>query len=135
MSMKTVEAAVIQATKLLKNVSEPWKSLAFPALFEQILLRGGSEIEAESPKKKHSPGPRQSSKKPTRSSMLRQLIQEGWFKKTERSFADIRKELKNRALPTKSTTLPALVLPLVLQGKLKRKSARQGKKEIYVYYN
>jgi hypothetical protein len=131
MDAKTVEAAIAKTTKLLKGVQEPWKSLAFPVVLRRT-LQGGSE-PAEEPPKARTHLPRGSDKKPTRSAMLRKLIAEGWFK-TQRSFADIRKELKNRGLPTKGTTLPSLVLPLVLEGKLKRKSLQQGKKEFYVYY-
>ena len=131
MDAKTVEAAITRTTKLLKRVQEPWKSLAFPVVLRST-LQGGSE-PAEEPAKPRTHLRRGLDRKPTRSSMLRKLIADGWFK-TQRSLADIRKELKNRGLPTRSTTLPSLVLPLVLEGKLKRKSVQQGKKEFYIYF-
>jgi hypothetical protein len=73
-------------------------------------------------------------KRPNRSSTLQTLIAEGWFK-TQRQLSDIRGELRNRGLSTKTTTMPSLVLPLVLQGKLKRKSIQQDEKEFYVYFS
>jgi hypothetical protein len=130
MDTKIVETAIARTIKVLKDVQEPWKSLAFPVVLGRT-LQGGFEVPQE-PAKVRAHVHRVSGQKPTRSSMLRSLITDGWLK-TQRSLADIRKELKNRGLPTKSTTLPSLVLPLVLEGKLKRKLVQQGKKEVYVY--
>lgn len=131
MDGKSVERAVAKSRGLLRNVAEPYRSLVFPVVFAQI-LSGNLQTTEASPKPIQR-FPRTADKKPTRSSTLRKLIAEGWFK-SERSLDEIRKELRNRGLPTKTTTLPSLVLPLVLKGKLKRKVGGKGKKEFYVYF-
>lgn len=135
MKRTTVETAVDYAKALLKNVDEPWRALAFPVVLTEILRGavpvskpGGVELGSRI---KPVAG---TVRKPTRSGTLRNLIAEGWFK-TQRKLVDIRNELRHRGLPTKTTTLPSLVLPLVLDGKLKRKPVGQGEKEVYVYYS
>jgi hypothetical protein len=131
MDAKAVEAAIGKTTKLLKGVEEPWKSLAFPVVFGRTLQ--GDLEPLEEPARPRGRVPRVPGRRPTRSATLRRLIAEGWFK-TQRSLSDIRKELKNAGLPTKSTTLPSLLSPLVLERKLKRRSIQQGKKDFYVYF-
>lgn len=132
MRRKEIEAAIARASDLLRNVKEPRKSLAFPSVLALVLQDGPRGSEPA--QKRIQRFPREANKKPTRASTLRGLIAEGWFK-SERTLAQVKRELRNRALPTKTTTLPSLLLPLVLAGRLKRKVLTEGKKEIYVYFS
>lgn len=136
MKRETVEAQIHEALSLLKNVAEPLKSQAFPVVLAQLLAAGkkGDGTLAES-QERPAPavGRRRMAKKPTRAEMLRSLIAQGWFK-TPRGIAEVAKELKTRGLQTKVTSLPALLLPLVIRGTLKRKVSKEGKKEAYAYY-
>lgn len=131
MDRKIIEDAIARTNKLLSGVQQPFRSLAFPVVLTQVLQGRPSDLEA--PKLERKRRTTGAETKPTRSAVLRQLIEEDWFK-TERTLADIRQKLRYRGLPTKVTTMPSLVLPLVLAGRLKRKMPEKGKKE-FVYFS
>ena len=136
MKPETLEARINEAVSLLKRVPEPLKTQAFPVVLARLLAareEGGGKVPESHEPRVPTAGRRRMARKPSRAEMLRSLITQGWFR-TPRGIAEVAKELKTRGLPTKVTSLPALLLPLVIRGTLKRKVSRVGKKETYAYY-
>jgi len=132
---ETLEAQINKAVSLLKSVPEPLKSQAFPVVLARLL--SAKKGDGTPPESEERPTPavrrRRIPPQPTRADMLRSLIAQGWFK-TPRGIAEVARELRTRGLPIKVTSLPALLLPLVIRGRLKRRVSKEGKKETYAYY-
>jgi len=63
--------------------------------------------------------------------MVMNMVHAGWFKK-KRRLGEIAKELRRRGKKTAVTSLPALLLPMVLEGVLEREHDAKG---VYVYFS
>ncbi len=139
MDERVVEKAVRKADLLLRNIEEPLKSQAFPVVLHYLLAPDDKdEVPATRRRPKQAGrekdmGGKRGAEKPSRAQALRKMISSGWFKR-RRKLGDIAKELKVRGFSIKTTSLPSLLLPLVIDSKLKRNIVKDGNRETFVYF-
>jgi len=132
MNRKDIEEAVSNTDKLLRTIPPDKRALAFPVVLDRVLAAkrtGVLEEQPHVPRKGKAPARKVTKKKLTRADLLRTMVSSGWFKKRRR-IGEIGKELRRRGMKTARTSLPALLLPMVLEGVLEREHDSKG---IYVY--
>ncbi len=133
MEAEDIEKAIKTTEKLLKNVPPDKRAVAFPIVLDRVLAAkpGGVFEEQPSVRRRAKVTSRETAKKKlTRPELLRNMVQSGWFKK-KRRLGEIAKELRRRGKKTPPTSLPALLLPMVLEGVLEREHDAKG---FYVYF-
>ena len=134
METKDIKKAIHETDKLLKNVPADKRALAFPVVLDRVLAAGARGVSGEQPPARTRArliSREASKKKPTRSELVRTMVRAGWFKK-KRRIGEIAKELRRRAMKTPLTSLPALLLPMVLEGVLEREHDAKG---VFVYFS
>ena len=133
-----IEEAISKAIKDLEGVPENLKGPAFTAILSHYL---GQSSQEQSILPSTGRAPRTGAvtkpgnkKKRSRPDEIRDMIASGYFKK-ERTISEIATALRERALPTARTAMPALILPFVLSKELKRKLVPgKGKQQRFVYF-
>lgn len=134
METKDIKKAIRETDKLLKNVPPDKRDLAFPVVLDRMLDAGAGRASGEQPPARTRAKiiPRGVSKrKLTRSELVRVMVRAGWFKK-KRRIGEIAKELRRRGMKTPLTSLPALLLPMILEGGLEREHDAKG---VFVYFS
>lgn len=134
MKRKDIEEAVRNTDRLLKRIPLDKRALAFPVVLDRVLAAkrtGVFEEQPHVPIKDTAPAREVTKKKLTRPDLVRKMVSSGWFKKRRR-IGEIGKELRRRGMKTVRTSLPALLLPMVLEGVLEREHDPKG---IYVYFS
>ena len=134
MEAKDIEKAIRETEKLLKKLPLNKRALAFPIVLDRVLAAKPDRALGEQPRvrtrartiSREAPG-----KKLTRPELVRIMVQARWFKK-KRRLGEIAKELRRRGKKTPVTSLPALLLPMVLEGVLEREHDAKG---LYVYFS
>ncbi len=134
METKDIKKAIRETDKLLMNVPPDKRDLAFPVVLDRMLDAGAGRPSGEQPpaRTRAKVTPREASKRiTTRSELVRVMVRAGWFKK-KRRIGEIAKELRRRGMKTPLTSLPALLLPMVLEGGLDREHDAKG---VFVYFS
>ncbi len=134
METKDIEKAIRRTEKLLKNFPSDKRALAFPVILDRVLAAKPDTAAEEQPRvpAKGKVSARETARrKLTRADLLKRMVRGGWFKK-KRLLSDIAKELRRRGKKTARTSLPALLLPMILEGVLEREHDPKG---IYVYFS
>jgi hypothetical protein len=131
-----VKAAIQKAMKDAKTLPENYRASAIGPLLTYYLSATSPTAERSSSKgssSKQKPSKKPVNGKPTRPDKIRDMIRGGFFK-SGRTIAEIQNELRARGLQTKTTAMPALLLPFVLSNSLKRKVVKVGTKEQFKYF-
>ncbi|MDA2914121.1 hypothetical protein MYX77_09215 [Acidobacteriia bacterium AH_259_A11_L15] len=134
MKPKDIEKAISTTEKLLKNVPADKRTLAFPIVLDRVLAAELGSVLEERPRvrtRAKLTAREAAREKGTRPELVRRMVRTGWFKK-KRRLSDIAKELRRLGKKTPVTSLPALLLPMVLEGGLEREQDAKG---IYVYFS
>lgn len=134
MEAKGIERAIRETDKLLRKVPPDKRTLAFPIVLDRVLAAEPGGVLEEQPRvrtRSKATAREASRRRLTRPELVRTMVRAGWFKK-KRRLGEIAKELRRRGMKTPLTSLPALLLPMVLEGVLEREHDAKG---LYVYFS
>jgi hypothetical protein len=134
---KFVRGAIKVALKLCRGLPDTYRPSAFGPILSFYLLQGEASPARATRASGEAKGKTKAAKandRPSRPKKVEEMIRSGYFKKGK-TLADIRRELRARGFPTPVTSMPALLMPFVMNNKLERKLEKRAGKEQFVYYS